>query len=1156
MNKVIYRRTLDLAVPGVQHTIYAKRGDALSREIAITLKSGGTSYVIAEGVRAFLYALTGDATIFVECEIVGNTIIVPVSTNMLTANETRLEVRLTDNEGVILTTPQIAVASEDNLYSDDVIEAKDDFSALLQAITAAENSRIIGMSAEGSVLTITYADGQTVSVELDITVEGGDGVSFEPGNALELTKDGVLNVKTTDVVNKTSSLPLTSKGAAEMEEAIRKDFPSMPDVPVKSVNGKTGDVKLSAADVGARASNWMPTAAQVGALPSGTPIPAKTSDLTNDSGFITKLVSDLSNYYSKNQTLTKTEINALISAIPKFAISVVTSLPTSNISSTTVYLVKSGTGSDLYTEYIYVNGAWEPLGSQKVDLTGYATEAWVNGKLEDYLTESQLQTAINTALAQAKASGEFDGADGTVWHYGTAISGTGESIIYPLNTAKGGDYYLNTNTGYVYIAVDPDLRAASQWKHIGTLKGAPGTEGTSPTVTVTSITGGHRITITDKNGTKDVDVMDGGKGDPGSPGRGITSVTRTSGNGSAGTTDTYTIKYTDNTTSTFTVYNGKNGTNGTSVTVTNVSESTADGGSNVVTFSDGKTLTVKNGSKGEDYSFNPTGYGLPVLYITGNTTGMTKDNEVTLSYKCEDKDGNMKTGSCTMKWQGSSSIAYEKKNYTIKFDNAFEVVSGWGSQKKYCLKANYIDHSHARNVVSAKLWGQIVKSRKNVDSRLSTLPNAGAVDGFPVVIVLNEEFHGLYTWNIPKDGWMFGMSDGTTQQAVICADKYTDATDFKALAELDGSDYKLEYCATTDTSWVKTSFNRMLQAVIDSNGSDIDTTLAKYIDIDSAIDYMIDTVLVEASDCISKNTLFATYDGVKWFFSAYDRDSTFGLHWHGKDFSGLSSTPTFTIWASGNKLMNLLWTYKREAIRARYAEIRAGAMSEYNVAKTFWNFGCLIPKRILLADVEKWTSIPSTSVNDIHQILTQYRLRCMLADEWIKDTNGEEETPTSGYTNLVPTSIDTDGSVFNGKGYQDEKRLNSSGAVTDQANSTVTGFIPAKKGDIFRIAGVYFGHSSTAVVYGYIALYKADKTKITSASCDTIYTTPSNYNFSVTPMRTTGRVQPTDVTEINFTNSGEDLAFVRFSSALADGVSNVAPLSGADMIVTRNEEIT
>ena len=37
---------------------------------------------------------------------------------------------------------------------------------------------------------------------------------------------------------------------------------------------------------------------------------------------------------------------------------------------------------------------------------------------------------------------------------------------------------------------------------------------------------------------------------------------------------------------------GETGADGTSVTVTNVSETTTDGGNNVVTFSDGKTLTV------------------------------------------------------------------------------------------------------------------------------------------------------------------------------------------------------------------------------------------------------------------------------------------------------------------------------------------------------------------------------------------------------------------------------------------------------------------------------------------------------------------------------------------------------------------------------------
>ena len=43
---------------------------------------------------------------------------------------------------------------------------------------------------------------------------------------------------------------------------------------------------------------------------------------------------------------------------------------------------------------------------------------------------------------------------------------------------------------------------------------------------------------------------------------------------------------------------GSNGKEGTSVTVKSVSESAADGASNVVTFSDGKTLTIKNGSRG------------------------------------------------------------------------------------------------------------------------------------------------------------------------------------------------------------------------------------------------------------------------------------------------------------------------------------------------------------------------------------------------------------------------------------------------------------------------------------------------------------------------------------------------------------------------------
>lgn len=48
---------------------------------------------------------------------------------------------------------------------------------------------------------------------------------------------------------------------------------------------------------------------------------------------------------------------------------------------------------------------------------------------------------------------------------------------------------------------------------------------------------------------------------------------------------------------------GAKGADGTSVTITNISESTLDGGTNTVTFSDGKVLNIKNGSAGSAGEF-------------------------------------------------------------------------------------------------------------------------------------------------------------------------------------------------------------------------------------------------------------------------------------------------------------------------------------------------------------------------------------------------------------------------------------------------------------------------------------------------------------------------------------------------------------------------
>ena len=52
--------------------------------------------------------------------------------------------------------------------------------------------------------------------------------------------------------------------------------------------------------------------------------------------------------------------------------------------------------------------------------------------------------------------------------------------------------------------------------------GTNGTDGVSPTLSVAEITGGHRVTITDVNGTQTFDVMDGQDGQNGADGSGVT----------------------------------------------------------------------------------------------------------------------------------------------------------------------------------------------------------------------------------------------------------------------------------------------------------------------------------------------------------------------------------------------------------------------------------------------------------------------------------------------------------------------------------------------------------------------------------------------------------------------------------------------------------
>ena len=118
------------------------------------------------------------------------------------------------------------------------------------------------------------------------------------------------------------------------------------------------------------------TANQSSNVTANITVPTTTSELTNNSGFITKAVSDLTNYYNKSNTYSKTEIDGLISSAKSGRFVVADSLPTTDIKTDVIYLVPSATSqtSNVKDEYINLDGTtsgWELIGSTAVDLSGY-----------------------------------------------------------------------------------------------------------------------------------------------------------------------------------------------------------------------------------------------------------------------------------------------------------------------------------------------------------------------------------------------------------------------------------------------------------------------------------------------------------------------------------------------------------------------------------------------------------------------------------------------------------------------------------------------------------------------------------------------------------------------------------------------------------------
>lgn len=81
--------------------------------------------------------------------------------------------------------------------------------------------------------------------------------------------------------------------------------------------------------------------------------------------------------------------------------------------------------------------------------------------------------------------------------------------------------------------------------------------------------------------------------------------------------------------------------------------------------------------------------------------------------------------------------------------------------------------------------------------------------------------------------------------------------------------------------------------------------------------------------------------------------------------------------------------------------------------------------------------------------------------------------PIQDYVNQLPLALDTDGSIYNGCGYQAGFRLDSNGTETAEDGMYTTGFIPCKYGDYIYLKNVTFQYGAATATNQRLSFYDA-----------------------------------------------------------------------------------
>ena len=336
----------------------------------------------------------------------------------------------------------------------------------------------------------------------------------------------------------------------------------------------------------------------------------------------------------------------------------------------------------------------------------------------------------------------------------------------------------------------------------------------------------------------------------------------------------------------------------------------------------------------------------------------------------------------TLEVQGSSSAFHPKKNWTFALFNKEDYsddfklrIGNLAPHSEFVFKSNWIDATHCRNILSNKIWEDIVQSRKyfpkrenevaylasntNVDQRF----DSGAlchVDGMPAKLFVNGNFYGIGMFNLGKKRENYDLKSSNQNHIQLAAEMHTNFNSYVA------EKWEIRNPKTPDAN-----FLTKINAWFASNalaGQTFKDNFEINHDLKNAIDFFLLAEFIQSTDMYTKNLILTSWDGVKFYFLPYDMDTTFGLQWDGLSYTG----HTTSIRSSQSFWQKFYSTYTVE-IKARYKELRDnGVFTLENVYRHADKMNKTFGVDNFKEEFEAWTQVPSnstiyTSYNQIYQ---------------------------------------------------------------------------------------------------------------------------------------------------------------------------------------------